>query len=123
MNSQPANDPVSDEITDLAMDAMSEELSHWQVVGPLVERRQHLPDREYWNAVRTNPEVLNVRPAPTIHHLKDKANAIACVQWHGLRAGLTAVMRELAPSASIEEGGNQTAELSQYTPPDEGESA
>lgn len=90
---------------DHAYEIMSDELSHWQVVGPLAERRTNLPDREYWNAVRTSQVATDAEPTITITHLKDRAHAIACVQWHGLKAVLAAFERELAPSASST-GGN-----------------
>jgi len=98
---------ITDEQVDRAYEIMSEELNHWQIVGPLEERRgKHLPPREFWNAVRTT--AINETHDPIIFHLTTKANAIACVQWHGLKAVLAAVRRELAPSAS-ETVGNDNA--------------
>lgn len=92
-------DQITNAEVDRAYEVMCEELNHWQIVGPLVERRRHLPDREYWNAVRTT--VLDHgATVPEITHLDCKANAVACVQWHGLRAVVAAIKGELAPSVS-----------------------
>lgn len=92
----PANDELPDELIDTAYEAMSAELDHWNIVGPLTERRAPpLPPREFWNAVRKNNAAIEEQPRPTIFHLKDRPTAIACVQWHGLKAAITAVKGEL----------------------------
>lgn len=100
MNSQPANDPVTEELVDLGYEAMCEELGHWNIVGPLEQRRPNLPPKEFWNAVRKNETLLQPEAAPTVISLISKQHAVACVQWHSLKAALAAVMRELTPSVS-----------------------
>lgn len=87
---------IEDETVDRAYEAMCAELSLWQIVGPLEERRTNLPPREFWNAVRVAENDINSAPSK-LFHLDSRANAIACVQWHGLAAALAAVKRELAP--------------------------
>lgn len=100
---------ISEAQIDCAYEVMCEELNHWQIVGPLAERRRNLPDREYWNAVRTEQMSIDSAPQNEITHLKDKATAIACVQWHGLKAVLEAFEGELAPVAS-EAAGNDNGQ-------------
>lgn len=100
------DDWPTEEIVDKAYELMSDELHKWQIVGPLAERRPNLPDREYWNAVRTEQTSIDSVPTHEITHLKDRSYAIACVQWHGLKAVLAALKRELAPSASITDGND-----------------
>lgn len=100
MNSQPANDEVAEEVVDTAYEAMCAELNLWNIVGPLEERRSNLPPRVFYNAVRNNKDVLHPEAQPTVISLIDKPHAVACVQWHSLRAAIAAVMRELAPTAS-----------------------
>lgn len=91
---------IDEAAVDRAYEVMCAELNHWQIVGPLAERRPNLPDREYWNAVRTEQSAADAAPKHEITHLKDRSTAIACVQWHGLRAVLTDLEGELAPSVS-----------------------
>lgn len=91
------DDWPTDELVDKAYELMSDELHKWQIVGPLVERRKNFPDREYWNAVRTEQKAIDATPTHEMTHLKDRSYAIACVQWHGLKAVLAALKRELAP--------------------------
>lgn len=100
MNSPPANDEVEERLVDLGYEAMCEELNLWNIVGPLENRRPNLPPQEFYNAVRNNKTAVSPEAFPTVISLKSKPHAVACVQWHSLRAALAAVMRELAPIAS-----------------------
>lgn len=87
---------IPDSLVDHAYSVMCEELNHWQIVGPLEQRRANLPPRTFWNAVRTEETAaIDARPDPIIFHMDSKANAIACVQWHGLKAVITALKGEL----------------------------
>lgn len=85
----------SEEQVDEAYDVMSAELDHWDVVGPakdghFVARRfdivqqRHAPPSAIILPNQPLPEEAGVR----IIHFKDKAHAIACVQWHSLQAVL-----------------------------------
>lgn len=84
---------IPDELVDLAYEAMSAELSHWSIIGPLEDRRSgNLPVREFWNAVRTEQSSIDAAPQHEITHLKSRQYAVACVQWHGLKAAIAALM-------------------------------
>jgi hypothetical protein len=96
------NSPIPDEVVDKALAAYHGELQLWQIVGPMVERRRKpLPDREFWNAVRTEPAPIiitsDAAPAePRVIHLQDQQFAWACVQFHGIQAALEAVRDEIS---------------------------
>lgn len=97
---EPANDELPEALVDRAYEAMCEELNNWSIVGPLEEpRAKPLPPREFWNAVRNPNQIIGGTPTD-LHHLATRQHAVACVQWHGLRAALVAVMGELGPLPS-----------------------
>lgn len=98
----PANDVLDDDTIDDLLIVYHDELNRWNIVGPLEERRTNLPPREFWNAVRTEEGAEGLRPEPKIIHFKTRSDAVCCVQWHGLKAALTAFLGVLATSASEE---------------------
>lgn len=97
----PANDTIEDEVVDRLLEVYWDELRLWNIIGPLEERRTNLPPRPFWNAVRTPPEIIiGMKPENTIIHFKDIEHARACIQWHALKAVLTAFLGELTPLVS-----------------------
>lgn len=92
---------ITEELVDKMLDIYWAELRLWNIIGPLEERRTNLPPRPFWNAVRTPPQsIIDAQPENTIIHFKDIESARACIQWHGLKAVLSAFLGELAASAS-----------------------
>jgi len=65
-----------------------------------------MPPRTFWNAVRDNASAIHDKPDNTIIHLTTREHAVACVQWHGLKAVITALKGELGPSLAVSGNDN-----------------
>ena len=123
MTEEPLNDNDELEaITDRAMEAMQIELDHWKIIGPTAQDT-YLAVRDPIPAMIFADHSAAVDMATSAaknFHMKDKAHAVLCLQWHGLRAAIAAVKEELALLGSNNDGTLTTAELSPSTPSEEG---
>jgi hypothetical protein len=106
-------EPIPDELVDLAMEALTDELEYWRIMGPdakgtFIAVRDPQIEMKMKASAIIMPHT-ETEPQARIHYrLKDKGHAVACLQWHALRAALAAVKRELAPSASNNEATTTT---------------
>lgn len=104
------SDEDLEELTDLAYEALTDELEHWRIIGPdakgvFIAVRDPQIEMKMKAAAIIAPQasvndVEGKDSARKMFRMMDKEHAVACLQWHALRAALAAVKRELAPSAS-----------------------
>lgn len=104
-------EPITDELVDRAYEAMTDELEFWRIIGP---------DNQGAFVALRDPEIqMKLKAAAVImpntgpetatlvnYRLRDKAHAVACLQWHALKAALAAVKGELGPIPSNEDGND-----------------
>lgn len=99
---------LPDDLVDRAYEAMTDELEFWRIIGP--DAKGHyvaVRDSEIQMKMKATAIIMpNAADKPTatevqkMFRMVDKAHAVACLQWHALRAAIAAVKRELVPSTS-----------------------
>lgn len=113
-----AEDVISEDLTDLAYEAMTNELEYWRIIGPdkqnafIAIRDPEIVMKMKATAIimpDASTDVARQNAAAKNFRLKDKQHAVACLQWHALRAALAAVKRELVLSTS-EQAANDTSD-------------
>lgn len=112
---------ITDALVDLAYEAMTDELEYWRIIGPDAQGVYvAIRDPEIQLKMKASAIIVpseQIKPPTEVQkafRMRDKPHAVACLQWHALRAALAAVKRELDPSSS-EIGDASTGEVNEPT--------